>query len=307
MQTAVVALPDKFSPTLLLDQWEATSTRILYRRLAPQRAARLAVSPGTGIGAGEPNILLLDFDFAAEPGACTVTLAEGELTQAELVALTRRLLGFEDDLDAGERHLRRDPMLAPIVAAQSGLRLSRSFDLWEALLLTVLGQQVSVAAANAIRQRLFERFGTTRSWQAQTLLAPPTPAVLLDAGDDDLRACGVSRAKIRCLRAIAEWLRDDPPSQAELDSWPDQTLIETLCRLPGIGRWTAENVAMRGLGRRDMFPAADIGLANAVQRCWNLPERPSAAALLERAEAWRGWRSYAALHLWFHLKSAGYG
>ena len=86
-------------------------------------------------------------------------------------------------------------------------------------------------------------------------------------------------------------------------SLSDEEAGDRLGEIKGVGRWTAEIVLMRGLGRPDIFPAGDLGLQAAVQELWGLSERPPEKAVREIAERWAGWRSYAAFYLWMILQS----
>ena len=131
----------------------------------------------------------------------------------------------------------------------------------------------------------------------------PSPQQLIEAGEGGLRAQGVSRQKAATLLGIA---RRTAEGELERSAWAtlsDEEALKRLCEIKGVGRWTAEIVLMRGLGRPDIFPAGDLGLQAALQELWGLPERPSEKAAREIAERWAGWRSYAAFYLWMILQS----
>ena len=175
----------------------------------------------------------------------------------------------------------RDPRFAEALAETGPLPLRRKPDGFETLLGAIVSQQVSVASANAIFARL----------QAAGLTDPDRVAA---ASDDDLRACGLSRQKIRYARALAEAGIDDPA----LRSTPTDGVIDTLIEVPGIGRWTAEIYAMFSLGRADVFAPNDLALQESARLLFALPERPTERALRIRAEAWAPWRAVAARLLW---------
>ena len=200
-----------------------------------------------------------------------------------------------------------DPVLAPLLERFGGLRIVRAPDLYEALLVAVVGQQVSVPAAQSVRRRLMYNLGT-----AVMASSPPageehhlypTPQQLLEAGDTALRAQGVSRQKSAYLLEIADRAAAGELDRAAFATLSDEDAIERLCEIKGVGRWTAEIVMMRGLGRPDVFAAGDLGLQVAVQETLGLRERPSEKSLRTIAERWRGWRSYAAFYLWMTLQS----
>lgn len=168
------------------------------------------------------------------------------------------------------------------------LPLRRRADGFEALLSSIVGQQVSVASANAIWGRL----------QAAGLA--DNPAMVASSTDEDLRACGLSRQKIRYARGVAEAGLD----YDALRHLPDEAVIETLVALPGIGRWTAEIYAMFALGRADVFAPGDLALQEAAKVLFELEARPKEKDLRAMAEAWAPWRSVAARLLWAYYRVA---
>jgi AraC family transcriptional regulator of adaptative response / DNA-3-methyladenine glycosylase II len=215
----------------------------------------------------------------------------GTATLFETVARVRRLF----DLDADPRHvvahLRRDPVLAAQIRRAPGLRLPGAWDPYELAVRAILGQQVSVAAATTMAGRLAARFGTpiTTSDPALTHIFP-SPAVLRDA---PVERIGLPAARAETIRTLAAAVCDGIVPFDGSQSLDD--VVERLCDLPGIGPWTANYVAMRGLAEPDAFPAGDLGLRRALANGAGLP---TAAHVLARAERWRPWRGYAAMHLW---------
>lgn len=180
---------------------------------------------------------------------------------------------------------RQDSRFADALALTGPLPLRRSAGGFAALLDAIIGQQVSVASANAIMQRL----------QAAGLTLETAVA---GASEDDLRACGLSRQKIRYVLALA---------QAGLDydglrRLPDAQVIARLVELPGIGSWTAEIYAMFSLGRADVFAPGDLALQEAARDLFGLAERPNEKALRAMAEDWSPWRGVAARLLWAYYR-----
>lgn len=175
----------------------------------------------------------------------------------------------------------RDPRMAEALMLTGPLPLRLRPDGFAALLDAIIGQQVSVASAAAIRARL-EGAGLT------------SPEAVAKAGEDGLRACGFSRQKIRYALALAAV---DLPYEALRDT-PTDEVIATLTALPGIGRWTAEIYAMLSLGRADVFPPGDLALQEAARLLFAFPERPPEKALRQMAEDWSPWRGVAARLLW---------
>ncbi|PJE26950.1 DNA-3-methyladenine glycosylase II [Pseudooceanicola antarcticus] len=173
----------------------------------------------------------------------------------------------------------QDPAMARIAAPLPPLR--RRPPGFATLLQAIVGQQVSTASAAAIWARL-EAAGLTQE------------ASILAAGEEGLRACGLSRPKIRYALALAGTGVDF----AALETLPDEEVITRLVALPGIGRWTAEIYGTVALGRADIFPAGDLALQEATRLLYGLSERPKEAGLRQMAEAWSPWRGVAARLLW---------
>lgn len=182
---------------------------------------------------------------------------------------------------------RREPRFAAALALTGPLPLRRQTDGFAALLDAIVGQQVSVASANAIWKRLEEAGLTTQEAMA-------------DAGDEALRAAGLSRQKARYGRALAQ----SGINFAALRLQPDEALIATLTEVPGIGRWTAEIYAMFALGRADVFAAGDLALQESARLLFDLPARPTDRALRDLAADWSPWRAVAARALWAYYRVA---
>ena len=208
------------------------------------------------------------------------------------VGALRRLFDLEADAAAIDAHLARDPLLAPLVRRRPGLRVPGAADPFELAVRAILGQQISVAAARTLAGRIVEAHGARvpEAAEGEPPLAFPGPAALAEA---DLSRVGLPRARAEAVRALARAVADHP---ALLEPGPDlATTAARLAELPGVGAWTAQVVAMRALREPDAFPSSDLGLLRAMSRA-GPSLRP--AALAERAEAWRPWRAYAAIHLW---------
>jgi len=201
---------------------------------------------------------------------------------------TGRILHSEACMAEGAQWLAcHEPRFAHALQVCGPPPLRRRADGFAALVGAIVSQQVSVASARAILARL-EGAGLT------------TPETIAAAGDEAMRAGGLSRQKIRYLRALAEAGIDFDA----LRSTPDAEVIEQLIVVPGIGRWTAEIYAMFSLGRADVFAPNDLALQEAARVLFELPARPREAALRQMAESWAPWRTVAAGVLWayYHVE-----
>jgi len=204
----------------------------------------------------------------------------------------RRMFDLDCEPEAIARHLSADPLLAPLLQRNPGLRLPVAFDPFEQAVRAIVGQQVTVKAAVTISGRLVQRLGTPiETPQALGINRLfPTPQALAEA---DLSGIGMPGKRVQCLQHFAARIAD---GSLKLDLQEGSAaLIERLCALPGIGPWTAEYIALRAFGEADAFPASDLGLLKAP--VWGIGGI-DARRLKARAEAWRPWRAYAAAHLW---------
>jgi DNA-3-methyladenine glycosylase II len=162
---------------------------------------------------------------------------------------------------------------------------------FEGLARIIVGQQLSLASAEAI-------------WGRVKLAAKPmTPAAFLALSDEQLRAAGLSRGKVRTLRAVCAAIEGGLDLD-QLAHEPEDVVHEVLTALPGIGPWSADIYLLFCLGRADAFPAGDLALQIVATRALRLRERPSSERLLELAERWRPWRGVAAHLLWADYKVA---
>ncbi len=208
---------------------------------------------------------------------------------ASVIGRLRALFDLDADIAAIASDLGRDPRLAPLVAARPGLRVPGAWDGFELAVRAILGQQVSVVAATTLAGRLVAAFGEP-SGDADLPVLFPRAEILASA---DLAGIGLPRARAAAISALAAAVAADPDLLRPVGSLEATTA--RLTRLPGIGGWTAQYVAMRALREPDAFPHPDIGLLRAMATGQG---RPSPAELATAAEAWRPWRAYAALHLW---------
>jgi len=186
----------------------------------------------------------------------------------------------------------REPAFARVVEQHGVPEPRNSKRGAETLLRTIVGQQVSVAAARSMWAKLEAAFGS-----------PPDLNLLLAASDDDLRAAGMSRQKAGYIRSLAELVLS---GELDLDDLPedDEDAIALLTKIKGIGRWSAEIYLLFAEGRADVFPAGDLAVMIELGRLMGLDARPSEKQLREMAEAWRPHRGAAAVLAWHSYNSA---
>lgn len=201
-------------------------------------------------------------------------------------AMTGRIIETLDDVEEGAEYLARIcPRMAEARRLCGPLPLRRKPEGFAQLLNAIVGQQVSTASAAAIWKRI-EDAGLT------------DPARVLKATEDDLRAVGLSRQKIRYAYALAGKDIDYKALKREADA----SIVAKLVEVPGIGTWTAEIYAMFSLGRADVFAHGDLALQEASKTLYGLETRPKEKEMRQMALAWSPWRSVAARILWAYYR-----
>jgi DNA-3-methyladenine glycosylase II len=186
----------------------------------------------------------------------------------------------------------REPAFARVVESHGHPEPRRSDPGATTLLRTIVGQQVSVAAARSMWSKLEAAFGS-----------PPDLTLLLAASDEELRAAGMSRQKAGYIRSLAELVISD---ELDLDNLPEDNdeAIALLTKIKGIGRWSAEIYLLFAEGRPDVWPAGDLAVQIEIGRLLGFPEKPTEKQLREMAEPWRPYRGAAAVLAWHSYNSS---
>ena len=192
--------------------------------------------------------------------------------------------------------MRRDPVLGTAIKAigACGMADRQRKDHLSALVGAIVSQQLSTKAAATIFGRLVALFPDNHI---------PDAAAIAAHSDEVLRSVGLSGQKVSYLRDLSARLLDGRLQLDELETLPDEAVIERLVAVKGFGRWTAEMFLMFRLHRPDVLPAGDLGVVVAIQRLYRLRKRPDARRVLKIGEAWRPYRSVASWYLWQTLKN----
>jgi AraC family transcriptional regulator of adaptative response / DNA-3-methyladenine glycosylase II len=204
----------------------------------------------------------------------------------QVVARVRRMFDLDADPSVINASLRRDPLLARSIEARPGLRVPGAWDGFELGVRAILGQQVSVAGASTLASRVAAKFGHPLPFEVDGLTCTfPSADELAEA---DL-AIGIPASRAEAIRNFA---RAVVSGAVVFDSATDsETFIGQLCAIRGLGPWTAQYIAMRALSDPDGFPAGDLALLRATSL-------KTTAEMERRADRWRPWRAYAAMHIW---------
>lgn len=203
-----------------------------------------------------------------------------------IVERIRAMFDLNADWAAIVHSLRVDALLAGRVDAEPGLRVPGCWSGFELAIRAILGQQITVKGATTLAGVLVRTFGQPFSGTNNLTHLFPSAEVLADA---DLASMGMPRARAATIRGLARAVCDGRISFEGIVASGE--FLNRLCEIPGIGKWTAQYVAMRALGEPDAFPSGDLGLLRALRL-------GSPGELERRAQAWRPWRAYATMYLW---------
>ena len=209
-----------------------------------------------------------------------------------MAKVATRVVLDKTNLEKALRHLAdADPDIARALQEAGTPELREMPTGYGGLMRSIVGQQVSVHAARSIWLRL------------EAAVPSMEPAAFLALSDEQLRAVGLSAAKMKYGRSLAADIVEGRIDFAALHELDDAAAIGMLTQAKGIGPWTAEIYLMFAHGRPDIMPGLDLGLVVAAQHLKRLRKRPDAKRLLRIAEAWRPWRSAAALVLWHYRRN----
>jgi 3-methyladenine DNA glycosylase/8-oxoguanine DNA glycosylase len=226
------------------------------------------------------------------------TVRHGTVSTAAKAALgqtVRQILGLDVDPTPLSRLVKAERRLAPTAIALRGMRPPRFTGLLEAFMNVVPFQQLSLDAGVAIVGRLVERFGEAVELDGQRFHGFPDAGVIADARLDALRACGLSLRKADTLRGAARAIESGSMTEHQLSRMTSTEALHFLTELQGIGPWSASLVLLRGLGRLDVFPPGDVGVARNLGKLTRLPPGPSLDRIIQRFGASRGYLYFCAL------------
>jgi len=190
---------------------------------------------------------------------------------------------------------RSDPVLAAAIGKIKLRALSKREDYFRSLVGAIVNQQLSGKAADTIFGRFLALFPRK---------AFPTPKDILKLPSSKMRKAGLSKMKVSFIKDLAKKILDRTVNLKEIDSWPDEKVMEHLTQVKGIGPWTVEMFLMFSLGREDVFSYGDLGLKNAVKKIYRLKKYPTPGQMKKITDAWRPYRSLGARYLWALLDNA---
>lgn len=186
------------------------------------------------------------------------------------------------DSEESHRALRTDETLSELIDRHGYLRIEPAEDSFQRLVLSIIRQQVSMASAAAMRERLFSQYELS-------------PSAMIEASQSELQSVGLSEAKAAYIDAIANAFEEKGWSREFFATKDDQAVVDELTEIYGIGPWTAKMYLQFGLAREDVFPVEDLGIRKAMKSLYDTRTRDEMKA---KAEEWAPYRSIASLYLW---------
>lgn len=231
-----------------------------------------------------------------------VELPNGEATDEDAVRCALiRLLCLDAPLHDIQALLQKQEPLRPLAKRFHGVRMIIDANPWEAAAGAIISQQLNLAFAATLKERLMMLSGEVVTFDGDNLSAFPTPNAVARLEPEQLRLLQFSQRKAEYLIGLAREVDAGRLDLTALAQLPDELVIERLVSLRGVGRWTAECFLLFGLGRPDLLPAADIGLRNAISRIYELDHQATELEVRAIAQDWHPWSSWITYYLWSTL------
>jgi len=213
------------------------------------------------------------------------------------------LLGVDQDLASFYELAQADEAMAGLVERFYGLHLPHTATVFEALVLAVLGQQISTSVARIIRTLLIETFGPSAKFDGETYYAFPRPEAIWASSPAELHTMKLTRRKSEYVHGLAGSALDKAMGLESLGSLTDQEIVAKLTGLRGVGLWTAQWVLIRAVGRPDALPLGDLALRRVVSRLFMDGADVTDAQVEEIARRWSPYRTYATVYLFSALRT----
>jgi DNA-3-methyladenine glycosylase II len=209
-----------------------------------------------------------------------------------------RIFNLNLDLNPFYHRVENDKVMGKLINRLRGLKSPITPTIFEALIDSIIEQQISLKAAHSIENRLIKRFGDSMEVEGENLYAYPSPKNLALLRLQDLRDCGVSFRKAEYIRDLSLDIVNGELELETLDELDNtQEMIEELSKIRGVGVWTAELTLLRGLRRFDALPADDIGLRRAISHFYRDDAKISSSEAREIASSWGEWKGLAGFYL----------
>ena len=217
--------------------------------------------------------------------------------ESDVVGVAVRLVGAQSSLGEFYNSVEDDDPMAGFTDRFRGLGIAQSASPFEGLALSILGQQISNQVARVIRDLLVDTLGNVVSVNGVDYRAFPSPATIAEAGIDDLRGMKLSARKAEYISDIAESVASRSLDLDALAALPDESIVEELVSLRGVGPWTAHWLLIRAFGRPDGFPGGDLAIQRSLGALYNGGKRLTENEAVELSARWRPYRSYLVTYM----------
>ena len=217
--------------------------------------------------------------------------------ESKVVEVATRLVGAQNSLTEFYDSVEDDDPMAEFTDRFRGLGIAQSASPFEGLVLSILGQQISNEVARVLRDLLVDTLGKVVSVNGVDYRAFPSPATIADAGIDDLRGMKLSARKAEYISDIAESVASRSLDLDSLAALPDESIVEELVSLRGVGPWTAHWLLIRAFDRPDGFPGGDLAIQRSLGALYNGGKRLTENEAVELSARWRPYRSYLVTYM----------
>jgi len=212
--------------------------------------------------------------------------------------LVSSMFSITDDLTPFYEAIEEDAIMAGLIRQLRGLKVPTTPTVFEALVDSVIEQQISLKAANSIENRLIRTVGNPMTLDGDTYYCYPTPHILAATPDSTFRSCGLTVRKGEYIQEISQQILAGTLDLDHFRSYPDsESIISEMVKIRGVGRWTAELTILRGLHRADAFPADDVGVRRFISQFYRKGEKISPNEARVFAKQWGAWKGFAAYYL----------
>lgn len=212
--------------------------------------------------------------------------------------IVSNIFNMDFDLSFFYESVKNDKIMFKLTKRLFGLKTPTTPTVFEALVDSIVEQQISLKAAHSIERRIIKTFGSTLNIGSHIYYAFPTPDQLNNAPEDQLRECGLSFRKIEYIKSISKHIVEGKLDLEKFKKYENiDKIIDELCKIRGIGLWTAELTIIRGLNRLDSFPADDIGIRRVISHYYCQDRKISSDEARKIAENWGKWKGLAAFYL----------
>ncbi|RXJ00342.1 DNA-3-methyladenine glycosylase 2 family protein [Anaerobacillus alkaliphilus] len=242
------------------------------------------------------DLIVVNVSFSGEIASPTCYVELPKDYEEEGIRKVKEVLQLEVPLQQVHNHFLHTD-LEPIFNQFSGLPLVCDFDLYFCMMKTIIHQQLNIRFAYTLTERFVKTFGTEKDG----VWFYPSAKTVSELKYEDLRELQFSQRKAEYVIDTSRLIVNGELDLAEIRMLQDQEAIDKLVKIRGVGYWTAENILLFGLARKDLFPVKDIGIQNAIKKFYNFEQKPTLEEMLKLSEGWAPYRSYASLYLWESL------